>query len=69
MKIKPLITECIMCGGRAEYVHETQEEWTGRQDVFEETEIIGWRCMDEVCGHFREEIQEVDGDVQLDDNL
>lgn len=66
--IKPLITECIICGGDAEYEKDTVQRYTGYQDVMEEFEVEGWQCLDPDCGHFEEIIPELEGDVEDTDN-
>lgn len=66
--IKPLITECIICGGDAEYVKEDQDVPTGYQDQTENREWEGWQCQNPICGHFEEIIPEYDGDDMDDDS-
>lgn len=66
--MKPLITECIICGAEAEYVKDSQDVPTGYQDQLESREYEGWQCLDKDCGHFEEIIQEDDGDDMDDDS-
>ena len=44
--------KCDMCEGEMEYIVDTEERWTGYQDVMESCNYEGLLCKNSECKHF-----------------